>query len=427
MKKSFVLRFAIDAFGRVAMLVLTVFFARLLGVEGFGQIAFAISVVNLAYYFTECGTHLVFLREMGRVSPASGAGPAAANGDVLAVWEEFFGLKVVLTFSVGLAVSLCSYWVWPWENPFVLVAMVGWMMGNSLVDFFHQACNALHRVEISGVVMVLHRGLCLVLGGAAVLTYRSLPSVAWGLCAGSVLGAALSLWTIHRRLGLNLRFVRNSIRWWNWLKVSFPLALANIFGSAYLRLGILMLPWLKFQGEVGFYGAAQKIFEAGYMIPMAFVTIAMPHFSRALNEHPATLRRIAGRAGKFVVALSALWLVGGELSAHYVVRLVFGGDYAPAVPLLRILIIANALVFVNYLLTTFLVVLNQLRRHALNELAVLSACAVMSYFLIPRFGAAGAASAVVGAETLLFLLTVAALWAIRDSWMVTREEYANRG
>lgn len=422
MKKSFLLRFAIDAFGRVAMLLLTVFIARLLGVEGFGKIAFAISVVNLAYYFTECGTHLVFLREMGRVTGGSSKEEAAV------VWEDFFGLKIMLTLAVGVAVTLASYWIWPWENPFILVAMAGWMMGNSLVDFLHQACNAFHRVEVSGVVMALHRGLCLVLGGAAVLIYSSLPSVAWGLCVGSLVGASLSLWTVHRGLGLNIRFLGRPARWWGCLKTSFPLALANIFGSAYLRLGVIMLPWLKFYEQVGFYGAAQKLFEAGYLVPTAFVTIAMPHFSRALTEHPSALRRLAGRAGKFVAGLSLLWFIGGEVFASGIIRLVFGGEYAPAVPLLRVLVLANALVFVNYFLTTFLVVFNRLHRHALNELAALSACAAMSYFFIRRFGAAGAAWSVVGAEIILFFLTAAALWSARSSWRGTKEgEYENRG
>jgi O-antigen/teichoic acid export membrane protein len=302
MKSRFALRFLVDALGKLAMFVLTVFLARALGVEDFGKLAFAMAFVNVAYQLSESGMSLVFLREMGRVSQGNAAAHASA------VWSEFFGLRLSLCLAVGAVGAAASFWVWPWEEPWILVAVLGWILGNSFVDFFHQVCNGAGDIRTSARIMALHRGLTLVLPVAFAVAGSGLSGVSVGMALGSLSGAALALAVVNRTFGYPFRPVWQPRVWAARLKTVLPLAVANLFGSVYVRLGILMLPWLGYNHEVGFFSAAHKLFEAGYLIPLAFVTIAIPHLSGLHHRDPVAFRREARKQFLFILGLACLWL-----------------------------------------------------------------------------------------------------------------------
>jgi len=358
------------------------------------------AAVNFISMLSECGMNVLFLREMGKLSNFSIASVEKNN-----LWSQFLGLKIALTFSAVLAGSAASIWIWPWQKPVIFIGLLAWMFGNALVDFFYQACNALNRVEVSGVIMLIHRGL-MVTGVLIVLGIsKSLTWVSLALGAGSLLGAVMAFGSIKKLLGLQIIPRWEPRVWFYWLRTSTPLALANIFGSSYIRLGILMMPWLKGEKATGIFGAAFKLFEVGYMIPMAFFVIATPHLSGIYKESSERFWEEARRLAMFVGGLIFIWLIGGQLLAHVVIGWIYGSEFMGSVPVFRVLLAANALVFVNYLIISFMVVTHRLKRHAVNEGLCLLFGAAATCLLVPSHGPLGAAWALVLTEAALTTLT----------------------
>jgi O-antigen/teichoic acid export membrane protein len=396
LKKPFILRLIADCFGRLAMLLLTMVLARFLSVEDFGRFAFAVSCANIIFLIAEAGLHLIFLREMGR---------AVTDKERENIWDQFFILKTFLTVVVGVLGSIISSIIWPWENPAIMVAIIGWMVGDTFTDFFHQACNATNKMSTSVWIMILHRGFCVfsVIGFFAV--WHNLFAVSIGFFFGSVFGAILGFLILKTHLVfVSWPKIKSGISF-SWLKVSLPLAIANFFGSTSMRIGILMLPYFCMPEELGFYGAAQKLYEAGYLVPGAFMSIIVPKLSKTLSMYPNTMHAEIRKVGKCVIGMALFWVLSFCLLGDIIIQTIFGSNYGPTVRIFRIMVFANALVFVNYYLTHLLVIYNKLIHYAINESLCLVACFGMTFFLTSRFGMRGAALSLIGTEIMLFILT----------------------
>lgn len=415
MSRSFLLRFLTDGAGRAAMVLLTLLLARVFPVETYGRFVYALAYAGFLGILAELGLHLPFLREVSRLPlPVRGVPPDESSADRwAATWSEFFTAKLLLALGVSVLGPLGGLWFWPWENPAVPAMVVGWVVGQSLVDFFNQACNSLDQIETAALITLVHRGLCLLSAAGAFLAIPSLASVSAGLCLGSLLGALTAYWIAGKRFPFPLRFVWRPRAALSWLRASLPLAAGSLCSAAYLRMGILFLPWLNRGDEVGILGPAFKIYEAGYMVPAAFIAVALPRLSRTRAQNPAGLGAQMRRMGGAVLVMAVLWLVLGQALAGPGLRLLFGPAYDASLPLLRVLLIAGALVCVNYYLAHLLVLFNRLKSQAAIEGATLVFAAAATYFWTSGRGAVGSAWALVSVQAWLLLLTASTLAVLR--------------
>jgi O-antigen/teichoic acid export membrane protein len=158
-------------------------------------------------------------------------------------------------------------------------------------------------------------------------------------------------------------------------------------------LSLLMLPALGGVVLAGWFAAAARSVEAAKLFHVSAFTALYPEMSRAgasRDFRPSFRLLLAGAAG---IAL------GLTVLAEPLVRLLFGADYLPAVPALRIL----AWTLVPYTVTTFLslafLAAGRERPVLRGLVAGLLALAALNLLLVPRAGLAGASLAFLGAET----------------------------
>lgn len=414
MKKLFAGRFSIDFSGRLVMLAVIIYLTRSLGVELWGQLAFGLAVVNIAYFFCEFGAHQIFLKEMGETNLLLSSVQPLPADDIFdekghVIWIEFLGLKLVLSLIVMLVLSALSPWIWPWEKPLILIVLGFFMIGNSLIDISHQVCNAAHKLNVSMIIMVLHRLFIIAGVVSAVLLSNTLGAIALGLGLGSFIGALLGLITTLKMLHLPLKVTWIPKIWFSWLKKSFPLALASFLSSTYLRLGLIMLPWFYLEKEVGLYAAAHKIFETGYMIPAALMAVALPKLSNSYKQSNEAFRREVKKVFKLVMLIFVGWIVVGEALSYPIIRIAFGEPYVPAVPVFRIFIIVNTLVLVNVFLSYLMLIFDLLPKHARNMGITTIICVIASFPLIKHIGPTGAALALIITELGFMTITLITL------------------
>jgi O-antigen/teichoic acid export membrane protein len=247
---------------------------------------------------------------------------------------------------------------------------------------------------------------------------KSLTPIAAALCFGSLFGALGGLLVLKKRIPFVHRPLWHPAAWKHWLKLSLPVAAGVFFASAYIKAGMLMLPWLDYAHETGLYGAAQRLFEAGYMVPAALMAVTLPRLSKIAAENPLQLRKEGRKIGGFVLGMALFTLAAGEAFAAPVLQLLFGDKYGPSIPILRVLILVNAMAMVNYFLMTLLVIFNRQLRYSIHEAVSLVVTVVLTYFFVRRQGAPGAAWALVATEGLLFVLTV---YALRQTFPTAKE------
>jgi O-antigen/teichoic acid export membrane protein len=362
--------------------VFTVLLARRLGSEGFGGYAFIAAVVLIGNVLTTFGTDMHLIRRI------------AADGDPSA-------LPAALVIQLGLSLLfIAGIWLVAPHLPHQSLETVRALEIYSLALLplaFFSVCTTLLRGRnemgayaglnvASALAQVALIGMLLEPGG-------SLTTVAALLLAAQVLVAIVAGLLCWWRVGFPRphRAMREEIL--PLLRASAPVALLAILGILYQRLSLLMLPALGGVVMTGWFAAAARSVEAAKLFHVSAFTALYPEMSRAeprRDFRPSFRLLLAGAAG---IALG-LTVLAGPL-----VRLLFGADYLPAVPALRIL----AWTLVPYTVTTFLSLafLAAGREQPILRglVAGLLALAALNLVLVPRAGLVGAGVAFLLAET----------------------------
>jgi len=107
-----------------------------------------------------------------------------------------------------------------------------------------------------------------------------------------------------------------------------------------------------------------------------------------------------------IIIASALW--GSKLIVIF-----FGTQYQLAGDLLFWLMLAMAFILPNYILTQGSIVLNREASYAKIVIVVALVNIVLNIWLIPKFGALGAAWATIFSEGILFLSLI---WIVLNEW-----------
>jgi O-antigen/teichoic acid export membrane protein len=188
---------------------------------------------------------------------------------------------------------------------------------------------------------------------------------------------------------------------------SSPIALLGLLGVIYQRSSILMLPGLAGTTVAGLFSAGSRLIEAAKTGHIAMLTALYP----MMAEGWARDRRNWARSFRIpvLILLSGallgsvlLWLLAAPL-----VRILFGSEYLPSVPVVRILAWVLAPYAVNSFLTLALLARTE-ERVIVTSLALSTALLVaLTVWWTARAGAPGAAWAALCAEAAQSVLLLA--------------------
>ena len=189
------------------------------------------------------------------------------------------------------------------------------------------------------------------------------------------------------------------------LRRAWPFALAAVLATLQVRIGTLLLGQLADTAQAGYYTAALRFAEAGRMIPNALFGALLPALAVSVARPAApdcTLRRTVGGRPVYGIGVGgAGWLLAPALLA-----LTYGPGFIPAAPVLRIVLIGLLPALLRGVWLLDWIARGQER--AANRVLALTLAAQLglAIWLIPAYGALGAALAVLLAEA----LGLALLW-----------------
>ncbi len=183
----------------------------------------------------------------------------------------------------------------------------------------------------------------------------------------------------------------------------------------------LLISLFLTEEDLGYYTAAQTILLAFNLIPLAIRTALYPLMSRYHSQEPDKLTFLYERVGRYLAALSLPMAAGVTLLAEPIITLVFGPDFAPAIPVLQISIWAIVFLFLNVPHSRLMLVRNRQRAASWMTGIAMAANILLNILLIPRLGINGAAIARLISAMAIFLsfYIYSHLYLIRSSlWSV---------
>ncbi len=179
---------------------------------------------------------------------------------------------------------------------------------------------------------------------------------------------------------------------------AFPQGLATLFALVYFHADTLMLRAMSGDTETGIYGAAYRLFAFAIVAPAMLAGPLLPELARDRR----TLRRLYPSIWRQAVTLGAVVAVGGILLSPTVIEGLYGPErYEASAPILAWLGGAFAAVCVGTVAGTALVAIGAHGTWAWITGVGLVANLALNAFLIPEYGAQGAAAATVATESLV--------------------------
>ena len=384
--------------GRLVAFGVTVYLSRVLGVEGFGVIVFATSVLAYGSLVVDGGFDSLGQREIARRRiPRERLLPT------------LIGLRSLLVGAAWILLVIFAETFAPSE----LVRTVLYLYGLSLVtDAFdlRWLYFGAERPVWVGVGETVTQ--VVLLGGVVALVRRpeGLVLVPLAFLAGRVLGVAL-LWVLHvRRHGLpEWGFDRSLAE--ELIRDALPIGGAAAVGMLSHNFDTVLLGLWLGTSATGLYGAAYRVAWVPTTLAMAYLAVIRPTIARAavtgglpaLSRFLTSSLRMTGAAGIGLVVLASP--IAGEI-----LGLLFGDPYRRAAPVLGLLLGATALVMVNRHFRALLVAFDR-QREALVVMGVGGGVNVaLNLLLIGPFGVVGAAAATAISEAVILALGA---WATR--------------
>ncbi len=371
---------------------------RHLGVVDFGRFVAASSVVMIVAGITDFGLSGVGMREYALVDTAQRR----------VLLANLIGLRTLLTvIGLGVAYLLMLAAGYP---SVVLLGMLIAGLGLILINTQQTFSLALTASLSWGLYTLFEMVNTLVVAGGTVL----LVVLGAGLLPFFYVSAASSLAALLATV-LVLRgqiVVRPRFDWAYWLRMlreSVPYAAASTVGILYFRVALIFVSVGSSATQTGYYSTAFKVVEVLAGTAFLMSGSAFPIFARAGRDDHERLRYGSERVTETAVIAGVYLALSLLLAAPFVIQVLAGSSFAPAVPVLRL---QGLTLVATFLGATWGFALLSLREHRLllrsNALALVVAI-VLSALLVPRFGAEGAAA---GTALTEFVLAGAYWWSL---------------
>jgi len=172
---------------------------------------------------------------------------------------------------------------------------------------------------------------------------------------------------------------------------SWPLILSSAFIQIYMRIDQVFIKHMLSIESVGLYGAAVKLSEIWYFLPVVVVGSLFP---AVLNARKVSITKYTHRLSRLyslAIYLSILFIIPVFFLSEQIVVFLYGDAYLGAVGSLKIYIWAGVSVAIGSVLTQVLIGEKRTKMTLVISLIGVTLNVILNIYFIPRYGIEGAA------------------------------------
>jgi len=357
-----------------------IYVARYLGPERYGFLSYANSFVGIFLAFATLGLDEIVVRELVK-SPEQRE---------IILGSSFF-LKLVGTLLMWMAILAAVPFT---ENDLkanILITIIAFgavFQAFNVIDFNFQAkVKSKYVVHAQFVQLIVSSivKIILVVNESPLIWFASV------YCLDAIV-LAVGLVFVYFYNGEN-------IFCWKWsfetskylLHDSWPLIIAGVVVSVYMKIDQVMIKEMLGAKEVGLYAAAVKLSEAWYFLPMAITSSLFPAIINAkIYQKEDYFQRLQKLYDLMVWIAVAIALPTAILSP-WIVELLYGNEYLESSSVLIIHIWSGIFVFLGVASSKYLLAENYIKKTFYRTFVGALLNIIMNYYLIGIMGINGAA------------------------------------
>ena len=307
-------------------LVVGALVARYLGPSQWGLLGYASSFSGLFLALSTLGIDEIVIRALVRNTDR----PEVILGTSLV-------LRAIAALLSYLLLILVTFQIEPDELTRLLILVTG---GTLLIQplnvpsmWFQAQVESKYVVWMRNATLILVNVLKLIF----IFAHLSVLAFAWAATIWKILSMAGLLYVfIHRGPPMQTwRFKPGTAR--TLLRSTWPLIIAGLAASVYIRIDQVLLGTLASSEAVGIYVAAVRVSELWYFIPSAIAASIYPALVQTHERRSAQVYRQRTQVYYDLLALLGFAIaIFVTLTADPFIRLLFGPDFLAAIPILRL-------------------------------------------------------------------------------------------
>jgi len=383
LKNTFWLSFG-QLSSRLIRAVIIIFAARILGAAGYGVFSYALSLAGFFTIFSDIGITAFLTREGSK-------GPEFRERFI----ATGFVTKLVLIAANSVVILLAAPLLTktPGVAELLPIAIILFAF-DSIRDFTTGIARSLERMEIEASVLFIMNVSVLLLGLAALFAFPNSFVLMCAYTVGSGIGMAFSLWKLRVHFkNIFSRFDLSVVK--TLITEAWPFGVAGLLNTVMLNTDTIMLGWWRTPEEIGYYSAAQRIIMLLYLLPGFIAVSTFPTLARLAKENAAAFRTVLEKALRAIFFMAFPLIAGGVVVADPLIRFIFGPEYAPTGPVLRILLFTFIVVFPGALIGNAIFSYNKQKYLIYAFTLGAFGNVALNALLIPRFGIEGSAAATI--------------------------------
>jgi O-antigen/teichoic acid export membrane protein len=353
--------------------------ARYLGPAGYGKLSYAVAFVTIASVIAQLGFENLVKKELVQFPDNR---------------HRILGTAYLLKFSAALVIYcgfFLLYLAQPEQETNLLILLVGtqcFLEVGRVVDFWFQS-----RVEARYSLGVITLSLFVtnLIRIGLILLDRPLIEFAMTYVVNALLSHVflLGIYAFKHGSPFKWRFDPGVAR--NILSRSWPFILNGLSVVLYTQVDQIMLAKFSTFEEVGTYSAAGRIMQLSIIFPAALASSFFPSLIRSLHQEPDRKRLYYKKYFALNVIGAYAFTLGLVVLGAPLILILFGDQYRDSVHLLRILSFGMVFRFLIVARGQVLIAEEFLKMAMISSLFGVGLNITGNYFLIPAYGAAGAA------------------------------------
>lgn len=375
-----------------------IFLMRFLPVEEYGKYTYIIEFISIFAFFSDGGFTQHIIKE-------SSQNP----GSVEKIYAKAQSAQLLIS-GLMLALILCISYPTNSVQDFYYLSIFG--LSVVISAYFAPmlailiAAGRKDLIFIKDVVLSILRILFILLG-----IYLKAP-FSYFIYLGFINGIVLFILFLYTKGQQEFKHMLNfkpaiadSI---GFIRHGFLFTILMAANVVYNKIDIIMLEKMIGSVEVAYYSGATRFIYPFMFISGAFMTAVFPKLARHSEERDK-FRNIQNLALYYLGGIGVVLSTSLYLGADILFEFFFGNKYDFSIPVFKVLVWYLAIVFIYGPISNSLVAKNKIVFLVYLNLIMMMMNVVMNFFLIPEYGAKGAAMATIVCE-ILILVSALAYW-----------------
>lgn len=381
----------------------TMIVARHLGPTNYGQLSYAISFVGLFSFIAALGIDQILYRDLVKY-------PEKRN--------EYIGSALVLRMvasAVAFVLCIITAFIMS-ENDIslllIFIVSLSFVFSTFLLTTYEfQATVQQKYPSILALAVTILLNILKIL---VILSGKGVIYLAFIIVLEPILYTAGYLYFRVKVFGTMKHWRFDKVIAVAIVKDSFPLIFASAFFIIYARIDQVMIKNMMDATSVGLYSAAVSISEIWYFIPHIITASLFPAIVNAKKVSEGLYYARIRKLFLVVLLVSFIVCLPTTLLSESIILLIFGGEFLGANVALQIYVWSNIGGILTSLVHQILITENLTKAISITSFFGMAANIILNFFLIPKYGIAGAATA----SMISYIVPILSLLCIKKSRVI---------